>query len=152
MHIVSSDLSKLVILIPKNICEEDKSQTMKRIKSFLLTYNRIYHFLEPGFYQVEVSFNKIFGTVLEIEKIDDLEFESTTIDLRIVLTGEKMMGLELEDISNIKDYYIYQDKFYVRDQVLDNKLFMILVEHARVVLSEKMESVLSYGKKSSLMI
>jgi len=149
MHILLTDEDNLIILIPNNLYDKEKSQTMKKIKSFLLTYNKIYHFLSHGFYQVEVSFNEMIGTILEIIKLDEFEFESSTIDLKIVLTGKKKMGLKLEDPMFLKDYYIYQDKFCVSDKQLNYKLFLQLIEHANITLQEETIEFITNGKKKS---
>lgn len=147
MHIITEDTKNLIILIPKDICDDDKVTTVKEIKKFLLTYNKIYHFLAPGFYQVEVSFNQLVGTILEISRLDDFDFDTSTIDLRIVLVGKKKIGLELLDPRNLKKCYVYQNKLYISDDELDKKVFLSLVEHSRIVLHDEITSVLSLGQK-----
>ena len=76
MHVLASDQETVIILIPKDLSHEDRMDTMREIKSFLLTYNKIYHFLKVGFYQVEVSFNKLIGTLLKIIYIEELDFKN----------------------------------------------------------------------------
>ncbi len=147
MHIITEDTKNLIILIPKDIYSDDKTTTVKEIKKFLLKYNKIYHFLASGFYQVEVSFNQLVGTMLEINRLDNFDFDTTTTDLRIVLVGKRRIGLELLDPRNLKKCYVYQDKLYVSDDELDKKLFLSLIEHSRIVLHEEISSVLSLGKR-----
>ena len=147
MHVLASDQETFIILIPKDLSHEDRMDTMREIKSFLLTYNKIYHFLKVGFYQVEVSFNKLIGTLLKIIYIEELDFGGNKIDLRIVISEEELLGIEVEDVIVGSTYYLYHNKLYLKEEDLTLATFLQLVEHARIVLSEEMRQVLKYGKK-----
>ena len=60
------------------------------------------------------------------------------------------MGLILEDPMFLKEYYIYQNKIYVSDKQLNHRLFLQLIEHARIVFQEETIKFLTYGKKKVL--
>lgn len=146
MHIISTDTEKLVLLFPKNLDNHDKILTIKAIKTVLLTYNKIYHFLYPGFYQVEVNFHDILGTILMIERLDELDFGLTSIDLQIIMKGNISIAFELEDLLEVKEGYIYQNKCYIKDNQLEPNKLLQLIEYSRIVLPEEMAQVITLGK------
>lgn len=146
MKIVST-CDGFILITPKNLYLEEKDKMIRELKNFLLTYNNYFSFLKTGFYEVNVGYNKLVGTIFEIKKEEDLIFGEDHIDLRITIVGEMKIGLAFEeDIIPLDKVYWYQNKYYLFDEKLIEKYFYILIEQGEYVFSEKKEEVLKKGK------
>ena len=146
MKIVST-CDGFILITPKNLYLEEKDKMIRELKNFLLTYNNYFSFLKTGFYEVNVGYNKLVGTIFEIKKEEDLIFGEDHIDLRITIVGEMKIGLAFEeDIIPLDKVYWYQNKYYLFDEKLIEKYFYTLIEQGEYVFSEKKEEVLKKGK------
>ena len=146
MKIVST-CDGFILITPKNLYLEDKDKMIREFKNFLLTYNNFFTFLKTGFYDVNVGYNKLVGTIFEIKKEEDFIFGEDHIDLRITIVGEMKIGLAFEeDIIPLDKVYWYQNKYYLFDEKLIEKYFYTLIEQGEYVFSEKKEEVLKKGK------
>lgn len=147
MKLLKKEKETSIFLIPKNLEQDDKKEIIHDIKKLLLSYNKQHHFLEPGFYQIEVRFSVLVGTIISISLLDDFDFGSGTIDLRIILLGRCKVALEVEDNMNFKTAYLYEDKFYVMEEDLGYQQFFKLLEHGTIIIGEKRELIKKKGKK-----
>ncbi len=146
MKIVST-CDGFILITPKNLYLEEKDKMIRELKNFLLTYNNYFSFLKTGFYEVNVGYNKLVGTIFEIKKEEDFIFGEDHIDLRITIVGEMKIGLAFEeDIISLDKVYWYQNKYYLFDEKLIEKYFYTLIEQGEYVFSEKKEEVLKKGK------
>ena len=146
MKIVST-CDGFILITPKNLYLEEKDKMIRELKNFLLTYNNYFSFLKTGFYEVNVGYNKLVGTIFEINKEEDFIFGEDHIDLRITIVGEMKIGLAFEeDIIPLDKVYWYQNKYYLFDEKLIEKYFYTLIEQGEYVFSEKKEEVLKKGK------
>jgi hypothetical protein len=146
MKIVST-CDGFILITPKNLYLEEKDKMIRELKNFLLTYNNYFSFLKTGFYEVNVGYNKLVGTIFEIKKEEDFIFGEDHIDLRITIVGEMKIGLAFEeDIIPLDKVYWYQNKYYLFDEKLIKKYFYTLIEQGEYVFSEKKEEVLKKGK------
>lgn len=146
MKIVST-CDGFILITPKNLYLEEKDKMIRELKNFLLTYNNYFSFLKTGFYEVNVGYNKLVGTIFEIKKEEDFIFGEDHIDLRITIVGEMKIGLAFEeDIIPLDKVYWYQNKYYLFDETLIEKYFYTLIEQGEYVFSEKKEEVLKRGK------
>lgn len=146
MKIVST-CDGFILITPKNLYLEEKDKMIRELKNFLLTYNNYFSFLKTGFYEVNVGYNKLVGTIFEIKKEEDFIFGEDHIDLRITIVGEIKIGLAFEeDIIPLDKVYWYQNKYYLFDEKLIEKYFYTLIEQGEYVFSEKKEEVLKKGK------
>ena len=146
MKIVST-CDGFILITPKNLYLEEKDKMIRELKNFLLTYNNYFSFLKTGFYEVNVGYNKLVGTIFEIKKEEDFIFGEDHIDLRITIVGEMKIGLAFEeDIIPLDKVYWYQNKYYLFDEKLIEKYFYTLIEQGEYVFSEKKEEVLKKGK------
>lgn len=151
MHMVFEEDDSFTIFFMKNIYDQDKTETMKNIKEFLLTYNQYYHFLKAGFYQVEVGFHEKIGTILKISFLDDFDSGDHNIDMKIIFVGRQKIILELEEIPfGIEDFYLYQGKFYLLEEELTKKKFFRVLEHSKILYGEKVAKLKRYLKKCHL--
>ena len=139
MKIVST-CDGFILITPKNLYLEEKDKMIRELKNFLLTYNNYFSFLKTGFYEVNVGYNKLVGTIFEIKKEEDFIFGEDHIDLRITIVGEMKIGLAFEeDIIPLDKVYWYQNKYYLFDEKLIEKYFYTLIEQGEYVFSEKKE-------------
>ncbi len=146
MKIVST-CDGFILITPKNLYLEEKDKMIRELKNFLLTYNNYFSFLKTGFYEVNVGYNKLVGTIFELKKEEDFIFGEDHIDLRITIVGEMKIGLAFEeDIIPLDKVYWYQNKYYLFDEKLIKKYFYTLIEQGEYVFSEKKEEVLKKGK------
>ena len=146
MKIVST-CDGFILITPKNLYLEEKDKMIRELKNFLLTYNNYFSFLKTGFYEVNVGYNKLVGTIFEIKKEEDFIFGEDHIDLRITIVGEMKIGLAFEeDIIPLDKVYWYQNKYYLFDEKLIEKYFYTLIEQGEYVFYEKKEEVLKKGK------
>lgn len=146
MKIVST-CDGFILITPKNLYLEEKDKMIRELKNFLLTYNNYFSFLKTGFYEVNVGYNKLVGTIFEIKKEEDFIFGEDHIDLRITIVGEMKIGLAFEeDTIPLDKVYWYQNKYYLFDEKLIEKYFYTLIEQGEYVFSEKKEEVLKKGK------
>ena len=120
------------------------------MKTFLLKYNKIYHFLQAGFYQVDVCFHPYVGTILKIERLDDFDFGSNSIDLRIVIVGKIAIGLQVEEIEGLDTFHFYEGNYYLFEEELSAILFLQFIEHGQVILGEKLQVIRKRSKKVEL--
>ena len=146
MNVVPLTDDIFFIVIPNNFYSKEKTTIIKKIKDFILTYNRWYHFLDTGFYQVKVGFNKIVGTILEVEKLDDFDFGEDSIDLRIIITGEVDIGYSFDDFEfPLEECYLYHGKIYLLSEEVIEKNFYHIIEHGNIVLKDELKKVKTEG-------
>ena len=135
-----------MIVIPKSLYFEDKTIIIKKIKEIILTYNKRYHFLETGFYQIKVGFHSLIGTVLEMEKLDDFDFGTDSIDLRIIIVGDVKIGFTFEDlIAPISEFYLYKNKIYLIEEDIIKKNFYQIIEHGTIIFKDEIKEVKKNG-------
>ena len=135
------------IVTPLDLTSNDKCSYIKNIKNFLLRYNQIFHFLEAGFYEVEVGKAKILGTVLKLNKMDDFDFGDSNIDLRIILVDEVEAGFVFDELPSFPGiYYLYKDKIYLFLEDLKDNFYSFL-EHGSFVFHDQLIDIKQKGEK-----
>ncbi len=150
MKIIEDKKNQLILLYPKTTYQ-DKQQLIKDVKTFLLTNNKIYHFLQSGFYQIEIMTNHLAGIFIKIAHLEEF-YEQEEINLQIMIKEqEESIGLELDEFS-CEPYYLYQENIFIDCHNMSKKRFYQLIETARIVLEEEMKEVKQQGyhQKSSL--
>ena len=150
MKIIEDKKNQLILLYPKTTYQ-DKQQLIKDVKTFLLTNNKIYYFLQSGFYQIEIMTNHLAGIFIKIAHLEEF-YEQEEINLQIMIKEqEESIGLELDEFS-CEPYYLYQENIFIDCHNMSKKRFYQLIETARIVLEEEMKEVKQQGyhQKSSL--
>lgn len=135
-----------MIIIPYNFYSDEKNIIIKKIKDFILAYNKRYHFLETGFYQIKVGFHSLIGTILEMEKLDDFDFGIDSIDLRIIIVGDIKIGFMFDDfVDFISKFYVYKNKIYVIEEDMIKKNFYQIIEHGTIIFKDEIKEAKKNG-------
>ena len=86
----------------------------KEIKKIFIRLIKNYHFKLGGIYNVLVYENPYYGTILEIEKIEELLFNPDLIDIKVRVINNQNFYFKTDDYFIIENYnnIYYQDGYY----------------------------------------
>ncbi len=149
VEIISKD--KLLIYINnvffKEEIWEDKDKIIKWVKNYIIRLKNNYNIKIRGFYKVRVFPNKKVGTFVEMEKLDEDDYDS--IELRIIVDYKERIFFKFSDYFDIpKDCkYIYYDNFYyVEIENLKNNI-LNFIEMGEIVCERSIPEIFYKGKK-----
>ncbi len=127
MKIINKD-KKIILYLYKNFFSTDNKEIIiKEIKDLFIKLIKYYKLLFSGIYEVFVYENKLYGTIIEIIKKDDLLFSPDLIDIKVKIKKDTDIYLKTNDYFVFKDYkdiYYYKNCFYIPI----NKDYLKLIE------------------------
>lgn len=146
VELISDD--SLEIFINKYFVENiyQSNDKLVEINNIIDKINSIYKLNLRGFYKVYAYCDERVGMFLELIKIDDNEF-SDTADFRIIIRENEKILFEFDLLDDIesKEYYIYNDKFYVDIKNIDN--VDNAIEKSRIIYGSATKNIFKLGKK-----
>ncbi len=119
----------------------------KEIKKIFIRLIKNYHFKLGGIYNVLVYENPYYGTILEIEKIEELLFNPDLIDIKVRVINNQNFYFKTDDYFIIENYnnIYYQDGYYYL-KLNDKTKITSLIEYGSI------EYNLDKGFKNMLLI
>ncbi len=154
VEIISKD--KLIIYINnvffKREIWDDKEQIIKTIKDFIIRLKNNYRIKLKGFYKVKVFPNKKIGTFVEMERLDEDDYDS--IELRIIVDFQEKIFFKFydyEDIPNGNDYIIYNDFYYVKVDDIKEEV-VNFIEKGEIIYEAEIPEMLYKGIKRKKLI
>ena len=104
-----------------------------KFKNILLKLKKYYGINIYGFYNVYVYNNKYYGTILKIERENELDLMYKQIDMHIVIEKDSKILYKVNDILFIKNkekynIYFYNNMFYLEiiDDLLEKEMLELL--------------------------
>jgi len=126
---------------------DSKEEIIGLVKEFIIKIQDLYCLNMNGFYKIRVFPNKVIGLFMEIEKMDDIEYEKN-IDLRIIVYLNEKFYLKVDDFDfvpyNISSIY-YMDHYYMN--MNDIEEILSLIEYGEIVYGSSLEDMLQKGIK-----
>lgn len=114
------------------------------IKKLIIKIKKIYKIKISGSYEVLIYQNNNYGLIIEMNKIDDLEFFPELIDLKINVYYDSEIFIEINDyflISNYKNIYYYDDKYYINIKNISNKDQLCLSEFSNYIYGNSIKNI-----------
>ncbi len=114
------------------------------IKKLIIKIKKIYKIKISGSYEVLIYQNNNYGLIIEMNKIDDLEFFPELIDLKINVYYDSEIFIEINDyflISNYKNIYYYDDKYYINIKNISNKDQLYLSEFSNYIYGNSIKNI-----------
>ena len=131
---VEFEVNKVIVYLYENSLNIDNITLLnKDIKNLFIKLIKRYNLDFFGYSKVTIYNNYKYGNVLEIEKIYYDEFNSHTIDLKVVVYRNVLMYLEFDDYCFTKkiDKIICKDnKYLLNIDDIDN--IMEYIEYGRI--------------------
>ena len=115
MKIKVIDSDKIILYLYNYFFEtEEKAIIVREIKKIFIRLIKNYHFKIGGIYDVLVYENKDYGTILEIEKCEELLFNPDLIDIKVRIIKDLDFYYKTSDYFIIEKYnnIYYQDSYY----------------------------------------
>lgn len=138
MKIEKSDKKIIVYLYRYKLSFSNLEKLNEEIKNLFIKLIKVYHMNFFGYSKVDVYENKRYGSVLEIEKIYNNEFNIDIIDLKLIIHEDIPFYLEMDDyLFDIKpnDLYVLNNKFYINIEKLPN--IMDYIEYGKIIYNLK---------------
>ena len=115
---------KIIIYLYKTMLDFDNIEKLNEdIKSIFVKMIKIYNLDFFGYSKVHIYENKKYGSVLEIEKIYNNDFNMDIIDLKLVVHKDTPFYLEFNDYlfdEKKNDVIVRDNKFYLDLDKIDN--------------------------------
>ena len=115
MKIQVQDSDKIILYLYNYFFKtEEKDIIVREIKKIFIRLIKNYHFKIGGIYDVLVYENKNYGTILEIEKKEELLFNQDLIDIKVRIIKDIDFYYKTSDYFIIENYnnIYYQDNYY----------------------------------------
>ena len=115
MKIQVQDSDKIILYLYNYFFKsEEKDIIVREIKKIFIRLIKNYHFKIGGIYDVLVYENKDYGTILEIEKKEELLFNPDLIDIKVRIIKDIDFYYKTSDYFIIENYnnIYYQDSYY----------------------------------------
>ncbi len=115
MKIQVQDSDKIILYLYNYFFKtEEKDIIVREIKKIFIRLIKNYHFKIGGIYDVLVYENKDYGTILEIEKKEELLFNPDLIDIKVRIIKDIDFYYKTSDYFIIENYnnIYYQDNYY----------------------------------------
>lgn len=125
---------------------DDREKIVQQIKTFIVKIKNNYKIRLRGFYKVRVFPNKKIGTFIEMEKIDEEDYDS--IELRIIVDFDEPIYFifdNYEDVPNNTNYIYYKDYYYVNINNTSEDI-LSFVEKGKVTYKKAISDILWLGK------
>ena len=125
---------KIVLYLYNYFFKTTPTDTLtKEIKKIFIRLIKNYHFKLGGIYNVLVYENSYYGTILEIEKIEELLFNPDLIDIKVRVINNQDFYFKTDDyfiIENYNNIYYQNEYFYLK---LDDKINLTsLIEYGSI--------------------
>ena len=132
---IEYDNDKIIIFLYKQpLYLNDIEKLNKQIKNLFIKLIKNYKIDFFGFFKVIIYNNPQYGSILEIEKINDSDFNHNIIDLKIIVIKNVDIFLEFDDNYFIEEYHkmIYRDgKYYLNIKDISN--IMKYLEFGKII-------------------
>ncbi|MBR4618316.1 MAG: hypothetical protein IKO49_03325 [Bacilli bacterium] len=106
----------------KNVDFNQKEEIVSKIKDLFISLKKRYHLHIKGLYKVKVYPHKV-GVVIEAILLDEENYGSSDVDLRIIILFQKDLYLKIDDYSFIENTsfsYLYKDGYYIDLNEIDD--------------------------------
>ena len=106
----------------KNVDFNQKEDIVSKIKDLFISLKKRYHLHIKGLYKVKVYPHKV-GVVIEAILLDEENYGSSDVDLRIIILFQKDLYLKIDDYSFIENTsfsYLYKDGYYIDLNEIDD--------------------------------
>lgn len=112
----------------------DKDKLIREIKDLFIKLIKIYKLSFSGIYKVNLYENKLYGSILEIIKQEELLFSSDLIDIKVSVKKNNDIYLKTSDYFVFEDYQniYYRDNSYYLN-ILDTSNYLKLIEFCKIV-------------------
>ena len=105
------DKKTIVYLYQTKLDYHNLEELNKQIKSLFIKLMKVYKIDFFGYNKVSIYENKKYGSILEIEKIYNNEFNFDIIDLKLIVHRDMPFFLEFDDYV----FDIFLDKIIIRN-------------------------------------
>lgn len=112
----------------------DKDKLIREIKDLFIKLIKIYKLSFSGIYKVNLYENKLYGSILEIIKQEELLFSRDLIDIKVSVKKNNDIYLKTSDYFVFEDYQniYYRDNSYYLN-ILDTSNYLKLIEFCKIV-------------------
>lgn len=112
----------------------DKDKLIREIKDLFIKLIKIYKLSFSGIYKVNLYENKLYGSILEIIKQEELLFSRDLIDIKVSVKKNNDIYLKTSDYFVFEDYQniYYRDNNYYLN-ILDTSNYLKLIEFCKIV-------------------
>lgn len=112
----------------------DKDKLIREIKDLFIKLIKIYKLSFSGIYKVNLYENKIYGSILEIIKQEELLFSRDLIDIKVSVKKNNDIYLKTSDyfvFTNYQNIYYKDNNYYLN--ILDTSNYLKLIEFCKIV-------------------
>lgn len=112
----------------------DKDKLIREIKDLFIKLIKIYKLSFSGIYKVNLYENKIYGSILEIIKQEELLFSRDLIDIKVSVKKNNDIYLKTSDyfvLANYQNIYYKDNNYYLN--ILDTSNYLKLIEFCKIV-------------------
>lgn len=112
----------------------DKDKLIREIKNLFIKLIKIYKLSFSGIYKVNLYENKIYGSILEIIKQEELLFSRDLIDIKVSVKKNNDIYLKTSDyfvFANYQNIYYKDNNYYLN--ILDTSNYLKLIEFCKIV-------------------
>ncbi len=130
----------------KEVDFTSKEEISEYAKSLVLRLRKIYGITLLGYYEVKIYVNKRIGMFIELRKMDDIDFDFFTIDLKIIIYLEQPFFLKCDNFDYIETchpLYYYKGSYYTPLDKIEH--FIPYLELGEIIYKEKIEEVEHFG-------
>lgn len=134
------EIDDLIVVYLMNTYFEsiNKNNLLSQIKDIFIRLIEYYHYELKGIYNVYLYENIKYGTVIEINKTDELLFSREIIDIKLKIYNNKKFYFKTNDIFYIKNYKnIYYDNGYYYINLDDVDNLLNIIEYGKIIYKEK---------------
>ena len=118
----------------------DVGKLNEEVKNIFIKLIKVHKMNFFGYSIVHVYENKKYGSILEIEKIYQNDFNLDIIDLKLIIHENTIFYLEMDDYlldNEMKDMFIKNNKYYINIENIDN--VMPFLEFGNIIYQNKID-------------
>ncbi len=133
MKIECIDDKIIVYLYNDTLPFDDINLLNKKIKELFIKIIKTYHLNFFGYSVVNIYHNDYYGSILEIEKIYNSDFNIDIMDLKVIIHKNVDFFLEIDDDLYVdsSDFTINNDKYYINLSKINN--IYKYIEYGKIV-------------------
>ena len=147
--------NKIILFLPKNIisdiCFDDLKAVEAYFKKIIINLRKYYNIKLFGCYNVYLYVDKIYGIIMEMEKIDDNLFLDDLIDMKIFINMDSPILYKVSDyefMKNIGDKkYYYQNNFYCTIDEMDEIKLLPFLEYCEIIYGDEAGAIINKAQK-----